>query len=145
MSAKHVKRAAPKRKAAKTKKWVYLTVPVVEGEQYTLGEITFTGNEKFEDSALRTQIPLKSGEVLKNNLLDLGIDFSDGQNLLRPAAPLLALDADPRLSSRVTAENVHASLRLTGPAVLLGADEPGAPELEAKVFEVLPIGERWEG
>ena len=41
----------------KVKRWVYLTVPVVEGEQYTLGEITFTGNDGLPDERLAGDDP----------------------------------------------------------------------------------------
>ena len=54
--------------------------------------------------------------------------------------PGLALDADPRLGLRITAEDVDAGLRLPGATVLLGVDKPRTPELEAEVLEVLPVG-----
>jgi len=54
--------------------WVYLTVPVTEGEQYRLGEITITGSTVFPDASLRLQIPLPEGAVLNNRLLEYGIE-----------------------------------------------------------------------
>lgn len=56
------------------KRWVFLSVPISEGAQYRLGEIRFSGNEKFSDEALRALIPLAQGAVLNNGLLEFGID-----------------------------------------------------------------------
>lgn len=73
--AKQRKKAAKKaRKAAKKKKWVYLTVPIDEGEPYRLGSISFSGNEKFSDKNLRLLVPLVEGGLLRNNLLEAGVD-----------------------------------------------------------------------
>jgi outer membrane protein assembly complex protein YaeT len=61
-------------KAKKIKRWVYLTVPVKEGPQYTTGEITVEGNEVFPEELLRALVPLKQGQVLRNDVLDYGVD-----------------------------------------------------------------------
>ena len=37
------------------RQWAYLTVPLVEGKQYTTGEITVTGNEVFTDEEILGQ------------------------------------------------------------------------------------------
>lgn len=62
------------KKAKKVKRWVRLTVPIVEGPQYTLGEITITGNEVFPSNVLRAGIPLKAGATLFNDGLEYGVD-----------------------------------------------------------------------
>jgi outer membrane protein insertion porin family len=71
--AEKQKRDAEKKKK-KVKRSVYLTVPVVEGPQYTLGEITFTGNDELPENVLRAMIPLREGDTLRNNYLVGGVD-----------------------------------------------------------------------
>jgi len=56
------------------KRWVFLTVPVTEGPQYRLGEITIEGNEVFPDDVLRRQIVLAEGAIVNHALLELGTD-----------------------------------------------------------------------
>ncbi|MHC4430089.1 MAG: POTRA domain-containing protein [Planctomycetota bacterium] len=77
--AKQQEKAAKKarkqaQKESKVKRWVYLTVPITEGEPYTLGDVSFSGNKVFTEEILRAMIPLAPGDVLRNNLLDLGVD-----------------------------------------------------------------------
>lgn len=62
------------KKKKKVERWVYLTVPVVEGPQYTLGEITFTGNDELPENVLRAMIPLREGDTLRNDYLAGGVD-----------------------------------------------------------------------
>ena len=59
------KRRKRERKAAKkgSKRWVHLTVRISEGEPYTLGEVTFSGNEVFTDDQLARSIPIRKGSV----------------------------------------------------------------------------------
>ncbi len=54
--------------------WVILTVPVVEGQQYTTGVITVEGSTVYEAEQLIALIPLREGFVLSAALLKLGID-----------------------------------------------------------------------
>jgi outer membrane protein insertion porin family len=61
-------------KEKQVKRWVYLTVPVVEGLQYTTGEITFSGNEVFPDEILRAMVPLKQGGIVHNDVLEFGVE-----------------------------------------------------------------------
>jgi outer membrane protein insertion porin family len=56
------------------KSWVTLTVPVDEGQQYSMGEITVEGNTVYEDEQLIALIPLRKGLVLSAALLKMGID-----------------------------------------------------------------------
>jgi len=58
----------------KVSRSVYLTVPIVEGQQYTLGEITFTGNDELPENVLRAMIPLQDGATLRNDYLAGGVD-----------------------------------------------------------------------
>ncbi len=58
----------------KVKKWIVLNVPVNEGEQYTAGEITLSGNAVFTDNQLKAFLPLREGSTLRNNLLEAGVE-----------------------------------------------------------------------
>ena len=45
-------------------KSVDITIPIDEGEQYRLGEITFKGNKEVKNiKALRSLFPMKDGEI----------------------------------------------------------------------------------
>jgi outer membrane protein insertion porin family len=44
-------------------RWVELRVPVNEGRQYRVGNITFAGNSVLKDAALRPLFKMKTGEV----------------------------------------------------------------------------------
>jgi outer membrane protein insertion porin family len=63
---------AAKKKASK--RWVFLNVPITEGPQYSLGEISISGNEVFPDPVLRAQIPVADGSVLHNGALKVGVN-----------------------------------------------------------------------
>jgi outer membrane protein insertion porin family len=77
-SAKQIKKARKKErksKASESKRWVYLTVPVTEGKQYQLGQISFTGNDVFADGVLRGTIPMAEGDVFNNQRLRAGVNL----------------------------------------------------------------------
>lgn len=57
-----------------SKRWIYLTVPVTEGPQYTLGEVTFVGSEIFTEPLLRSMIPVAGGAVLNNGAVRVGTE-----------------------------------------------------------------------
>ena len=41
-----------------------ITIPIDEGEQYRLGEITFKGNKEVKNiKALRSLFPMKDGDI----------------------------------------------------------------------------------
>ncbi len=65
--------AAAAEKAAKVKKWAFVTVPIVEGPVYTLGKISFEGNTVFTSDTLRTTIPLPDGAVLSDSAIEGGM------------------------------------------------------------------------
>jgi outer membrane protein insertion porin family len=71
---KKAREQAHKAKKKESKRWVYLTVPITEGTQYSLGAITFEGNDVFPDAVLRTQIPVAEGAVLNNGAVKTGVD-----------------------------------------------------------------------
>ena len=63
------------KKAKKIKRWVYLTVPVVEGPQYSLGEVEITGNTVFTDQILRPGLTLQSGDVIRNGAINTAVSW----------------------------------------------------------------------
>lgn len=71
---KQAREQARKAKKKASKRWVYLTVPITEGPQYDLGEITIEGNEVYPDAVLRGQIPVADGTTLNNGALKIGVD-----------------------------------------------------------------------
>ena len=71
---KKARKKARKARKKESKRWVYLTVPITEGTQYRLGEISFSGNDVFPDEVLRAQIPITDGAILNNGLLKYGVD-----------------------------------------------------------------------
>jgi outer membrane protein insertion porin family len=60
--------------AKKVKRWVELTVPVVEGIQYRMGTVEITGAEKFEASVFKASLRLPEGAVFRNNLIDGAVE-----------------------------------------------------------------------
>ena len=71
---KDVKKAKKRARKKSGKKWVYLTVPVVEGDQYKVGEVTFEGNEVFETDQLRRFVLQRSGDIFNNAAIDFTVD-----------------------------------------------------------------------
>ncbi|MCP3978964.1 MAG: BamA/TamA family outer membrane protein [bacterium] len=82
---KQEKEAAKRRKARdkslslaqhkeKAKRWVYLTVPVKEGEPYTLGDVTIAGNDLLSEDILRPYLTMGEGDTLSSLRLDSGVD-----------------------------------------------------------------------
>lgn len=66
---------APPEPEVRTRKWVYITVPVDEGPIYQLGEVKFEGNTVFKNDELRPWIPLRTGAVLSDAALEAGISY----------------------------------------------------------------------
>ena len=56
-------------------KAVDITIPIDEGEQYRLGEITFKGNEEVKNvKALRSLFPMKDGDIFSREKVAKGLD-----------------------------------------------------------------------
>ncbi len=64
---KAAKRLPPKRKAT-------IVVPVVEGPEYAVGDLTLTGSTVFPQDVLRALIPLRKGETFNSDALRKGLD-----------------------------------------------------------------------
>ncbi len=58
----------------KNKKRMTLTIPVQEGHQYRVGDISFTGNTVFKAEKLLPRIPLKKGKVFNRGMLKEGVE-----------------------------------------------------------------------
>lgn len=56
------------------RKRMKLTIPVVEGDQYKTGDITFTGNKVFAAQKLLPTMELKKGTTFNRSLLKKGMD-----------------------------------------------------------------------
>lgn len=56
-------------------KVVDITVPVVEGDRYRLGTITFSGGKAITNTRLlRAQFPIKDGDIFNRELIGKGLD-----------------------------------------------------------------------
>ncbi len=62
------------RRAGTPRRWVQLSVAIVEGEQYRTGQMRFEGNKVFTDEQLRALVPLREGAVLNRGNLDFGVN-----------------------------------------------------------------------
>lgn len=60
----NVQVSAPVVELTEDKKWFTVTFTVVEGDQFTIGEIGYRGNTLFEEEELRAGSKLASGEVV---------------------------------------------------------------------------------
>lgn len=56
------------------RKRMKLTIPVVEGAQYRVGDITFSGNKVFPAQKLLPTMELKKGAIFNRSLLKKGMD-----------------------------------------------------------------------
>jgi len=63
-----------KKAEPKVKRWVYLSVPIVEGKQYKTGKVTVTGNKVLSDGEILSLVPLREGSILSNGVLKAGVD-----------------------------------------------------------------------
>lgn len=61
------------KKKDEERKWVYIKIPVEEGDRYKLGEVRIEGSTVFEEDRLRRLIPLPDGAVLSDALIEAGL------------------------------------------------------------------------
>jgi outer membrane protein insertion porin family len=66
---KEQKERAKKEKAKK--RWVYLTIPLVEGPSYRLGNLDVDGNNVFGDREILARFPLRPGMVYNDTVVKL--------------------------------------------------------------------------
>ncbi len=67
---------APEITVSEDKKWVFITIKVTEGPQYTINDITFQGEVLFPETELKEKISLKAGNVYSE------LDFRNDVQLL---------------------------------------------------------------
>ncbi len=56
-----------------TRKKVFITMTVKEGQQFTTGKISFKGNVQFDDEDLSKALGLKKGDILRKKDMDDGL------------------------------------------------------------------------
>ena len=66
---------APEITVSEDKKWVFITMKVTEGPQFTVNNIFFQGEILFTDSELREYLQLKTGETYSEELLRFDIQY----------------------------------------------------------------------
>ena len=58
----------------RAKRWMDVTIPVVEGEQYRVGEVTVEGAAVFPAEVVRTFFPILAGEVYDESKVNKGLE-----------------------------------------------------------------------
>jgi outer membrane protein insertion porin family len=53
-------------------KWMHLSIPVAEGEQYRVGQVTFQGLTVFKEEGIRPVFKLEPGDVYNQSKIDKG-------------------------------------------------------------------------
>jgi outer membrane protein insertion porin family len=61
-------------KGKKAKKWAKLEIPVVEGDQYRVGEVKFEGLTVFKEAGVRPLFKLQTGDIYNESRLKKGFD-----------------------------------------------------------------------
>ena len=72
---KRVKAELKAKKEAKKvpKRWVYLTIPLEEGDQFRVGTIEIEGNRVFSDPEVLARLPLRKGMIFNDSALKFGV------------------------------------------------------------------------
>lgn len=84
--------AGPGKSGKEERRFVRLEVPIKEGRQYRMGNLSISGNTVYTNADLRPLIPLAPGEVLNDELLKLGLTrinnrYGDNGYLYASSAP----------------------------------------------------------
>jgi outer membrane protein insertion porin family len=72
--AKKKAEKARRKAEPKVKRWVFLTVPISEGVQYRVGEVSVSGNTVFNSKELLAFVPLRKGDVVDIGILKSAVD-----------------------------------------------------------------------
>jgi outer membrane protein insertion porin family len=62
-----------KKQQPRVKRWAYLTVEVVEGPQYRVGDVSVSGNKVYEDDRILAGVLLRKDQIFNKGLLDASI------------------------------------------------------------------------
>jgi outer membrane protein insertion porin family len=65
--------AKPEKEPKTPKKWIYVTVPIVEGPQYHLASIAVEGNKVFTREEILARVPVKEGQVFNDGAVKQGL------------------------------------------------------------------------
>lgn len=63
----------PEVTASEDKKWIFITVRIEEGPQFTVNDISFNGELLFEDKEMNKKLKLKNGDIYNEENLRLDI------------------------------------------------------------------------
>lgn len=82
-----------------TRKKVFITLTVKEGQQFTMGKISFKGNVLFDDEELSRALGLKKGDVLRKKDMDDGLRkmkslYADRGYIYSSLNPVMDYDED---------------------------------------------------
>jgi outer membrane protein insertion porin family len=61
-------------KSKKVKRWVELTIPVTEGIQYTMGDVSISGAELFDETKLKSSVRVRPGGIFRNDIVERAVD-----------------------------------------------------------------------
>ncbi len=125
--ARRRRRRPPRRPSPTVKRWVYLTVPIVEGPQYTLGTITVTGNTVFsEREILRGRLRSSRGGSSTTRCSTSASSACSGATRTRatPTRPCAARSTGAR---RRTSPTSGSSSTKTSRTTSAASSSPGTP------------------
>jgi outer membrane protein insertion porin family len=84
------------------RRWVYVTIPIEEGERYRIGEVKFSGELLDQEPRLRQIVGTRGGawfsrETVARDLFAIGDDFKDLGYAYTNVTPLTDTDAQKRI------------------------------------------------
>lgn len=84
------------------RKRMKMTIPVVEGDQYRTGDVTFTGNKVFPAQKLQPTMALKKGTIFNRSLLKKGMDeiqkmYGDQGYIYTGVGPVFDVDEEHKV------------------------------------------------
>jgi outer membrane protein insertion porin family len=94
----------------KTKQQYYITIPIEEGEQFSVGEFNVTGVQTFSPEMVKRGFGLKEGEVLNYTRLKNAVDEL---KKLYSTLGFLDMDAVPDINPNLDARTVDITINVT--------------------------------
>ena len=84
------------------RRYIYVTIPIEEGEQYTIGKIDFSGQLLEQEPRLRSILRTRSGTIFSrsevaSDLFAIGDVYKDLGHAYANVTPLTATDAEKRI------------------------------------------------
>lgn len=98
----HVRIGQPKVSLSADRRFIYIDVPITEGEQYTIGKIDFSGDLLRDKAELRKRMSVESGELfnrskLQQDIMALTEVYYDEGYAYANISPLTSVDPDKRI------------------------------------------------